>query len=320
MGIFKKLFKTANPRPNVEKLLREKNVPGLIEALNYFSGDADKIQADLDLAGQAAEALGELGDPQALPELRERLQKLSRLEQTTLELPRLAPTLFELDPSQAVRNQKDLAAIRSASQAVRQAIEKLSSSQPAQAAFEAVVNQGQRLIEELSSGQPAQAGLAPSASKSGLALWREPSLPPPFNYRAEIDALFQANPKKWIGAYEVITLEYEYDPAQDLPRKVVGNAWAPLLANQAEVQVFVRNVLCRIDPGISVPGMSGGVYMQYVLDFESGFLEIRYLGQERRVFRFNQAFIDLIRQAASTAAPVIAVNFLYPTPKIESLK
>ncbi len=305
MWFFKKDKK--NAKPDIAKLKRKRNLAGLVEALSYSSGVADKIQADLRLAGEAAEALGELGDPQALPALKEKQHSLARLEQTTRDLPRLAPRLFKLDPSRAVRNQADLAAIRSASQAVWQAIEKLSSSQPAQAAFEAVVNQGQRLIEELSS-------------ESGLALWREPSLPPPFNYRAEIDALFQANPKKWIGAYEVITLEYEYDPAQDLPRKVVGNAWAPLLANQAEVQVFVRNVLCRIDPGISVPGMSGGVYMQYVLDFESGFLEIRYLGQERRVFRFNQAFIDLIRQAASTAAPVIAVNFLYPTPKIESLK
>lgn len=294
MGLFKKLFKSANPRPNIEKLQREKNVPGLIEALSYFSGDADKIQADLNLVGQAAEALGELGDPQALPELRERLQKLGRLEQTTLELPRLAPTLFELDPSQAVRNQKDLAATRAATQAVKQAIEKLAS------------------------GQPRQAVPAPSAPEPGPVLWRETALQPPFNYRAEIDAMFQANPKKRIGSYEVISLEFEYEPAQDIPRKVVGNAWAPLLANQAEVQVFVRNVLCRINPGISVPGMSG-VYMQYVLDFESGFLEIRYLGQERRVFCFNQSFIDLIHQAASTAAPLIAVNFLYPTPKIESL-
>lgn len=295
MGIFKKIFKSANPKPNIEKLQREKNVPGLIEALNYFSNDADKIQADLNLVGQAAEALGELGDPLALPDLRERLQKLGRLEQTTLEMPRLAPTLFELDPSQAVRNQKDLAAIRAATQAVKHAIEKLAS------------------------GQSRQAVPAPSAPEPGLALWRETALQPPFNYRAEIDAMFQANPKKRIGSYEVISLEFEYDPAQALPRKVVGNAWAPLLANQAEVQVFVRNVLCRINPGISVPGMSGGVYMQYVLDFESRFLEIRYLGQERRVFCFNQAFIDLIHQAASAVAPLIAVNFLYPTPKIESL-
>lgn len=295
MGLFKKIFKSANPRPNIEKLQREKNVPGLIEALSYFSGDADKIQSDLNLVDQAAEALGELGDPQALPELRERLQKLGRLELTTLEMPRLAPTLFELDPSQAVRNQKDLAAIRAAIQAVKQAIEKLASS------------------------QPRQAGSAPSAPKPGPALWRETALQPPFDYRAEIDAMFQANPKKRIGSYEVISLEFEYEPAQDLPRKVVGNAWSPLLANQAEVQVFVRNVLCRINPGISVPGMSGGVYMQYVLDFESRFLEIRYLGQESRVFCFNQSFIDLIHQAASTAAPLIAVNFLYPTPKIESL-
>ncbi len=131
----------------------------------------------------------------------------------------------------------------------------------------------------------------------------------PWQFRDEINKFNQAKPSRKLDIYEITTLEVEYDPPQDLPCRVVGTAWAPIVANHSLIQIFVRNVLCELDPDIKVTHVQGGVYMQFVLDFEVGCLEIQRLG-ERRVFRFKPGFANRIRKSLQKDA--IIVDFTDP--------
>jgi len=295
MGFLDTIKKKFKGKPDIEKLKQKKDVDGLIEALSYSSGNAKTMDADFNLEGMAAKALGEVGDPRAIPALQKQQESLLSFERSIEEMKQIAPSAFRFDPELAADTQRSLLAAKAAYQETTQALKKLSAAKPAQS------------LEKPDIAQPTPA----PAPQLETTIVREYSAQPPFNYRTELDKLFKANPQKQLGRYEVITLEYEYGPKQALPRMVVGNAWTPILAGGADVHVFVRNVLCKIDPQITVYGMSG-VYMQYVLDFESRFLEVQYLSQERRVFRLGQRFVDRLLEAVNTPGTVILVDFLNP--------
>ncbi len=52
--------------------------------------------------------------------------------------------------------------------------------------------------------------------------------------------------------------------------------------------------------------------MQFILDFEAGYLEINRLRQDGSVFQFGQLFPNRIRQALHTPGTVVVVDFINP--------
>lgn len=162
----------------------------------------------------------------------------------------------------------------------------------------------------------------PVGNSDRLVMMRDDSALMPWQLEEEITRFLNNYKRRALENYEINTLEDEHDPPKELPRRIIGTAEAYISNSTriAYIHIFIRNVMCIIDSGLTIKDVQGVVFLQFVLDLDEGYLEISRLNREHSIFKLQDKFYEHLKEALASEGSIKRLDFTRPNLIDNNLK